>query len=113
MRRAIVLSLFVVASATACHERAVPSKAKAAPDLSVNIVPWLTPDEVAQISKRVAISNGVELEKYDEPSVTSDTSGGRVTWRASFQMKPPTPPGGHFTVMVDDLTKKATFTAGE
>ena len=113
MRCAIVLSLLAVTFATACHERAVPLKDKMQPNLSVSIIPWLTAEEAAQISKRVAKSNGIELERYDEPSVTADTSGGKVTWRASFQMKPSTPPGGHFTVTVDDSSKKATYIAGE
>jgi len=35
------------------------------------------------------------------------------TWTVFFQLKPPTPPGGHFTVYVDDQTKKATLMRGK
>ena len=113
MRYAIVVSALVAAFATACGEHAAPSKAQPKPNLSVSIVPWLSSDEVAQVSKHAATSNGIELEKYYEPSVSAVTLGEKVTWRASFQMKHPTPPGGHFTVIVDDSTKKATYIAGE
>jgi hypothetical protein len=35
------------------------------------------------------------------------------TWTVFYQLKPPTPPGGHFLVSVDDRTKKATLARGE
>lgn len=113
MRCAIAASLIAIASATACHDRAAPSTAGREPNLSVSIIPRLTSEEVAQIAKRLAISKDVELDKYAEPRVAVDTSGGKVTWTAAFQMKSSATPGSNFTVIVDDSTKNVTYIAGE
>jgi hypothetical protein len=81
--------------------------------LSVNIIPFLTLAEVKNLAKGLAMANDIDLRSYDEPVVTSEVTGGELTWRVSFQAKSPGRPGGHFVVLIKDSTKQATYLAGE
>jgi hypothetical protein len=86
-------------------DRVVPSVLAALPEL--------TNQEARSIAEQSAVANGEDLERYGDPVVYFEASNVEPTWRITFQMKSPTPPGGHFTVLVADRTKKTTFMAGE
>src|ERR1044071_1691204 len=61
-------------------------------------LPELTNQEARTIAERSAVANGEILEHYEDPVVHFEASGIEPTWRVTFQMKHPTPPGGHFTI---------------
>ena len=107
-----MLSLLLTA---ACAKDKEPERDRAPRDskLAVYIVPYLSPTEVERIAQQVATTNGIALERYYDPIVHFDTSNSNGNWQVSFQMKDPTPPGGHFTVLVNDRTSKTTYMAGE
>jgi hypothetical protein len=73
----------------------------------------LTQEEVIQIAKDTAKSDGYDLGKYNMTGCHYEFTRKDNTWTVFFELKPPTPPGGHFMVLVDDRTKKATLVPGE
>jgi hypothetical protein len=85
----------------------------AGPKLEVAIVPWLEPAEAVQVAKSSMAAASIDLSRYQEPVITSKVVDSKVEWTVTFQMKEPTPPGGHYTVLVDDLSRKTTLKAGE
>ncbi len=73
----------------------------------------LTKDEVIRIAKATARSEGFDIQKYNLTGCCYELTRKDRTWTVFFQLKPPTPPGGHFAVSVDDQTKKAILMRGE
>jgi hypothetical protein len=73
----------------------------------------LRQDEVITIAKAKAVQEGFDLSKYDLKGCYYEFPRKDSTWTVSFELKPPTPLGGHFHVSVDDKTSKATLTRGE
>jgi len=69
--------------------------------------------EVVAIAETTAKAEGFDLAKYDMTGCHYQYTRQDGTWTVFFQMKPPTPPGGHFAVTVVDQTKKATLMRGE
>ncbi|MDD1700291.1 MAG: hypothetical protein LUQ04_05790 [Methanoregula sp.] len=73
----------------------------------------LSQDEVITIAKAKAVQEGFDLSKYDLKGCHYEFTRKDHTWTAFFELKPPTPPGGHFLVWVDDQTRKTTLMQGE
>jgi hypothetical protein len=73
----------------------------------------LRQDEVITIAKAKAVQEGFDLSKYDLKGCDYEFTRKDRTWTVFFELKPPTSPGGHFIVSVDDQTKKATLMRGE
>jgi len=73
----------------------------------------LSKNEVVRIAEAKARSEGFDLQKYNMTGCHYEFTEKDHTWTVFFQLKPPTPPGGHFMVSVDDQTKKATLMRGE
>lgn len=73
----------------------------------------LVQGEVIQIAKDTAKSEGYDLGKYNMTGCHYEFTRKDHTWTVFFELKPPTPPGGHFMVWVDDQTKKTTLARGE
>ena len=73
----------------------------------------LQKNEVVRIAEAKARSEGFDLQKYNMTGCHYEFTEKDHTWTVFFQLKPPTPPGGHFTVCVDDQTKKATLMRGK
>jgi hypothetical protein len=69
--------------------------------------------EVVAIAEATAKAEGFDLTKYDMTGCHYQFTKPDGTWTVFFQMKPPTPPGGHFMVTIEDQTKKATLMRGE
>ena len=105
MRTVFLAGIFLLAAGTVwAHQDPAGSASKAR----------LTLNEVIQIAKKTAQAEKIDLGKYNLTQCHYDLSKGRdkSAWTVSFTQKPPTPPGGHFLVWVDDRTKKATLTRG-
>jgi hypothetical protein len=66
---------------------------------------------ILEIAGEVAQQHSVNLSEYQTPSVEYDSENKK--WLVFYVRKPPTPPGGHFSVSVDDTTGKAEFQPGE
>jgi hypothetical protein len=73
----------------------------------------LSKNEVIRIAEAKARSEGFDLQKYNMTGCHYEFTEKDHTWTVFFQLKPPTPPGGHFMVYVDDQTKKATLMRGK
>ncbi|MBI4651824.1 hypothetical protein HY745_11185 [Candidatus Desantisbacteria bacterium] len=73
----------------------------------------LTKDEVLIIAQTQAKQEGFDITKYNLKGCDYEFTKKDKTWTVSFEQKPPTPPGGHFLIWVDDQTKKATLILGE
>jgi hypothetical protein len=73
----------------------------------------LTQDQVIAIAKAEAQAEKIALEKFILLGCHYEFTGKKRTWTVFFEQKPPTPPGGHFLVWVDDRTGKATLIRGE
>ena len=69
--------------------------------------------EVIKIAEQAAKAEGYDLAKYDRTGCHYEYTEKDKTWTVFYQLKPPTPPGGHFLVSVDDRTKKATLHRGK
>lgn len=68
----------------------------------------LSEKQAVTIAQQVA-GQQINLALYQQPSASFD---GRV-WSIFFQEKPPGRPGGHFSIEVDDASKKTAFSPGE
>ena len=68
---------------------------------------------VLQIAEVAAKSEGFDIEKYNMTGCHYEYTDKDKTWTVFYELKPPTPPGGHFLVSVDDQTKTATLARGE
>ena len=73
----------------------------------------LPENEVIRIAEAKTRSEGFDLQKYNMTGCHYEFTEKDHTWTVFFQLKPPTPPGGHFMVIVDDQTKKATLMRGK
>ncbi len=73
----------------------------------------LTRIEVLQIAEQTAESEGYDIVEYNMTGCHYDSTGEDHTWTVFYELKPPTPPGGHFMVSIDDQTKEATLAHGE
>jgi hypothetical protein len=73
----------------------------------------LRQDAVITIAKARAVQEGFDLTKYDLKGCHYEFRHKDHTWTVFFELKPPTPLGGHFQVSVDDKTKKTTLMRGE
>jgi hypothetical protein len=73
----------------------------------------LPKNEVISIAEATARSEGFDLQKYNMTGCHYEFTEKDHTWTVFFQLKPPTPPGGHFVIIVDDQTKKATLMRGK
>jgi hypothetical protein len=69
--------------------------------------------EVLRIAEATAISEGYDIRKYNMTGCHYEFTRKDHSWAVFYELKPPTPPGGHFMVSVDDLTRKATLAHGE
>jgi len=96
--------LALVVAATGCTQR---STLEGPPDTKLSY------SQVKALAEDTAKSNGIELSRYDEPVVRFDGGSAKKEWHVSFQMKSPTPPGGHFDVVVNDATSAAELHPGE
>ena len=96
----IVAASLVVVSLGACSRVSAPAS---------QAVPHLTVVEVEKIAQQAAKDNGAKMMCYHDPSVTFESSGAEPRWRVSYQTKDPSPPGGHFVVLVNDRTSEATY----
>ncbi len=65
--------------------------------------------EVLRIAEVTAISAGYEIRKYNMTGCHYEFTRKDLSWTVFYELKSPTPPGGHFMVSVDDLTRKATL----
>ena len=73
----------------------------------------LTKEEVLKLAEEAAKSGGYDINKYNMTGCYYEYTEKDKTWTVFYELKPPTPPGGHFMVSVDDQTKKATLAPGE
>ena len=73
----------------------------------------LTRAEVLRIAESAARSEGYDVGKYDMTGCDCESTAEGRTWTVSYDLKPLTPPGGHFMVSIDDKTRKATLARGE
>jgi hypothetical protein len=75
--------------------------------------PKLKQADVVLVASRAATNAGYKIEKYKEPEAHFEFVHKNGTWTVFFVSKPPTPPGGHFLVWVDDKTGKTQVKPGE
>jgi hypothetical protein len=73
----------------------------------------LTKDEVIRIAEDTAKSEGFDIRKYNMTGCHYEYIRKDGTWTVLFELKPPTPPGGHFLVWINDKTKEAKLMHGE
>jgi len=73
----------------------------------------LTYREVNDVVAEVARSNGANLAEYSSPVISYDGTKCEDQWTASFTLQGEGRPGGHFTVVVDDRSKRTKFLPGE
>jgi hypothetical protein len=71
----------------------------------------LDPPKVLSLAKAAATREGYKLEEYRPPVVGFDEQDRQ--WWVSFEMLPPTPPGGHFGVLIDVDEEEITVLPGE
>ena len=69
--------------------------------------------EVLRIAEVTAFSEKYDIRKYNITGCHYEFTGKDHSWSVFYELKPPTPVGGHFMVSVDDLTRKATLSHGE
>jgi hypothetical protein len=73
----------------------------------------MSQQEVVQVASRAAADAGYKLGDYKEPEAHFEFVRKDDSWTVFYVMKPPTPPGGHFQVWVDDKTGKTQVMRGE
>jgi hypothetical protein len=73
----------------------------------------LSQQEVIQIASRAAMDAGYKVVDYKPPEAYFQYVRKDGSWTVFFVRKPPTPPGGHFQVSVDDKTGKTQLMRGE
>ena len=69
--------------------------------------------DVISIAETTAKAEGYDIGKYNMTGCHYEFTDKNHTWTVFYELKPPTPPGGHFVVLIDDQTKKATLGRGE
>jgi hypothetical protein len=107
-KRRLVLAI-VIGTLVGCSEPSSPIVGPASKPIITQAPPKLTESQAIAIARQTATANGVELASYQQPSASFDGS----KWSVFFDEKPPGRPGGHFSIEVDQNSKKATFHGGE
>ena len=74
--------------------------------------PRLQPDEVAALARRAGVRDGYVLKDYNQLAPRFEFVYRDHTWTVFFEGKRPAP-GNHFSVWVDDQTRKTTVMPGE
>ena len=64
-------------------------------------------------AEAAARSHGYDVEKYNMTGCHYEYTEKDGTWTVFYELKPPTPPGGHFLVSVDDKTKQTAVAPGK
>lgn len=95
----VAVALLTVGCARSTHTRSTHTR--------------LTQQEVVQVASRAATDAGYKIADYNEPEAHYDFVRKDGSWTVFFVRKPPTPPGGHFQVRVDDKTSKTRVIPGE
>ena len=108
--RSIVVAV-VAMSVAGCTPRGtdVPANTPASEASGAN----LDEAEVLRIAEATATSGGYTLAKYNMTGCHYEFVRKDGTWTVFYELKPPTPPGGHFLVSINDQTKEATLEPGE
>lgn len=75
--------------------------------------PKMSQADVVRVASRAATDAGYKLADYKKPEAHFEFVHKDETWTVFYEMKPPTPPGGHFLVWVDDKTGKTRVMPGE
>lgn len=112
MKAACSIVVAVVAMSVAgCtpHNADVPANTPAREASSPN----LDEAEALRIAEAAATSEGYDLDKYNMTGCHYEFVRKDGTWTVFYELKPPTPPGGHFLVSINDQTKEATVQPGE
>jgi hypothetical protein len=73
----------------------------------------LTEARVLEIANRAAARHGFRVSDYQPPKVHYQFTRRDNTWTVFYELKPPTPPGGHFLVWVNDRSEAAQVMPGE
>lgn len=73
----------------------------------------LAESEVLRIAEATVKSEGYDVDKYNRTGCHYEFIHKDHTWTVFYELKPPTPPGGHFMISIDDQTKKAKLVHGE
>lgn len=73
----------------------------------------MSQSDVVRIAGRAATAAGYKLADYQEPEAHFEFVRKDGSWTVFYVMKPPTLPGGHFQVWVDDKTGKTQVMPGE
>ena len=73
----------------------------------------LTEAEVLDLASQFATKQKIEIKNYDITGCHYEYVRNDGNWVVFFALKPPTPPGAHFTVTVDDETKAIELIHGE
>ena len=109
--RVFTLIAIVLIPACARHkEDAVPTPT---PSVQSHYKPdgaQLTTTEVIELAKQEAIRQGINLRRFNEPILNYDES--RTNWSLLFWGKPQRYPGNHFSVYINDHTRKTSFIGG-
>ena len=64
-------------------------------------------------ANRAATEAGYKLSDYGAPKAHYEFTRKDKTWTVFYVLKPPTPPGGHFQIWVEDKTGKTQVMRGE
>ena len=75
--------------------------------------PDLSKAEVLSISETKAKSEGYDTSKYNITGCYFEYTKKDNTWSVFYELKPPTPPGGHFLVSINDQTEETILFHGE
>ena len=73
----------------------------------------LTEAEVLDLVSQFATKQKIEIKNYEITGCHYEYVRNDGNWVVFFALKPPTPPGAHFTVTVDDETKAIELIHGE
>ena len=73
----------------------------------------LSRDMVLDIARASASKHSINLAEYDMIDCKFERGEDGNEWSVFYKKKPPTPPGSHFVVVVNDKTKEPRFVAGE
>ncbi len=76
-------------------------------------VPLVTKEQAIRIAEETAKGEGYDLSKYNMTGSHYEFVAKDQSWTVFFVLKPPTPPGGHFAVIINARTGKASFMRGE
>jgi hypothetical protein len=75
--------------------------------------PQMSQAEVVRLAGRAAADAGYELADFKEPQAHFEFLRKKNSWTVFYERKPPTLPGGHFQVWVNDKTGKTQVMRGQ